>query len=82
MVTKPKAIFFSGDIFHIFHNLQRREFAYFYVYMKFGAKKVVSPRLILRQGNILLLRRLSQITPNFPTGIIWEFTTIKVKSLQ
>ena len=29
MVTKPKAIFFSDDIFHIFHNFQRREFAYF-----------------------------------------------------
>ena len=33
--------FFSDDIFHIFHNFQRREFAnFFFVYMKFGAKRL------------------------------------------
>ena len=29
-------------------------------------------------GNVLVLRRLSQITLNFHTGTIGEFTTIKI----
>ena len=35
------------------------------------------PRFILDWCNILVLRRLSQITSNFATGTIWEFTTIR-----
>lgn len=77
-LPNPKQFFFQMT-FSIFFTISNGENLPIFCLHEVWCEKVVSPRLILRQGNILVLRRLSHITPNFSIGIIWEFTTIKVK---
>ena len=74
---------------HFPYYFQNWEFAYSLSMLIFVPKGLIKmkkndglPRLILDWCNILVLRRLPQIISNFATGTIWEFTTIKIKSLQ
>ena len=89
--TQSKNYVFRRHFPYFFTYFQNWEFAYSLSMLILVPKGLIKmnnkkkdrlPRLILDWGNILVLRRLSQITSNFATGTIWEFTTIKIKSLQ